>query len=164
MDWVWSVFTDLSIFLDMPFTIEPIFPEQTFIWVCLVISVTIRPLERMWVQNICFYLETRRVGLLIHLATPPKLMMVFRLVRAIALDVLGALNTAWHGSMSPSPTILVLRDIWVHIGSLNSSNKSSYIKAPINKTFSLTTTLNVPDINPNNYYIRLRRNFDNLWF
>jgi len=76
--------------------------------------------------------------------------MVFSLVRAIALDALGALDIAGYSCMSPSPAILALRDIRVHVGSSNSHNKPLYIETPINKTFSLTSTLNIPDVNPNN--------------
>ena len=76
--------------------------------------------------------------------------MVFSLVKAIALDTLGALDTAEHSCMFPSPAILTLRDTKVYIGFSNSRNKSSYIETPVNKTFSLTSTLNIPDVNPNN--------------
>jgi len=82
--------------------------------------------------------------------------MVFSLVRAITLDVLGALDTAGHSCMSPSLVILALRDAKVYVGSSNSCNKLPYIEIPINKTFSLTSALNIPDVNPNNQYIRLR--------
>jgi len=51
--------------------------------------------------------------------------------------------------MSLLPAVLVLGDAWVHIGSMNSCNISSYVKAPVDKTFSLTATLNIPNINPN---------------
>jgi len=59
-----------------------------------VISATIGAFERMWAQNTCFYFEVRRISLLIRLATLSVLMMVFSLVRAIALDTSRALDTA----------------------------------------------------------------------
>ena len=81
--------------------------------------------------------------------------MVFSLVRVIALDVLGVLDTAGHSHVFPSPAILVLRDARIHVGSSNGCNKPPYIEIPVNKTFSLTSALNIPDINPNNRHIRL---------
>ena len=126
--------------------------------------MTIRVFERIWAESTCFHFEARGISPLICLATPSVLMMVFSLIRAIALDTPEALDIAWHGSISPLPTILALGDAWIHIGSSNSCDKSSYIKASINKTFSLTTTLNISNINPNNWHIRLGWNFDDLWF
>ena len=82
--------------------------------------------------------------------------MVFSLIRTIALDTLGALDTAGHSCMFPLPTSFVLRDTRIHIGSSNSCDKPPYIKTSVNKTFSLTTTLNIPNVNPNNRHIRLR--------
>ena len=130
----------------------------------MVISTTIGAFERMWAQSTCFYFEVRGISLLIRLATLSVLTMVFSLVRAIALDTSGALDTAWHSSMSPSPKILALGDTWIHISSLNSCDKSFYIKAPINKTFSLTTALNISNFNPNNQHIELGWNFDDSRF
>jgi len=98
----------------------------------------------------------RGISFLIHFAIPSKLMMVFSLVRAIALDILGVLDMVGHSCMSPSPAILALRDASVHVGSSNSHNKPPYIEISVNKTFSLTSALNIPDVNPNNQHIRLR--------
>ena len=76
--------------------------------------------------------------------------MVFSLVRAIALDVLRALDIAGHSCMSLSPAILALRDTRVYVGFSNGSNKLFYIKTPVNKTFGLAPTLNTPNVDPNN--------------
>jgi len=59
-----------------------------------VISTTIGAFERMWAWSTCFCFEAREISLLIHLATPSILMIVFSLVRAIALDTPGALDIA----------------------------------------------------------------------
>jgi len=58
-----------------------------------VISATIGAFERMWAQSTCFYFEVRGISLLIHLAILSVLTMVFSLVRAIALDISGVLDT-----------------------------------------------------------------------
>ena len=152
-----------GIFFDMPFIMEPMFPEQTYIWVCLVISVTVKTLERIWAQ-IVFFCFNVGVSFLIHLTTPPKLLMVFRLVRAVVLDIFGALRMAWYGRMSPSPAVLALGDAWVHIGSMNGCDISSYIKAPVDEIFSLTATLNVPNVNSNDRHIRFGWDFNNSQF
>ena len=60
--------------------------------------------------------------------------------------------------------ILTLKDTRIHVGSSNNCNKPPYIETSVNKTFSLTSALNIPDVNPNNWYIRLRWNFDNTQF
>ena len=135
---------------------EPMFSKQTQVGVYLVISMIVGVLEGMQTWFAFFCLEVRGISFLIHFATPPELMMVFSLVRAIALNTLGALNIAGHSCMFPLLAILALRDARVPVGSSNSHNKPPYIKTPVNKTFSLTFTLNILDINPNNQYIRLR--------
>ena len=140
----------------MPFIMEPMFPKQTQVGVHLVISMTVGALEGMWTWFTFFCLKARGISFLTHFAIPSKLTMVFSLMRAIALDALGALDTAGHSCMSPSLAILTLRDAKVYVGSSNSCNKLPYIEIPINKTFSLTSALNIPDVNPNNQYIRLR--------
>jgi len=129
---------------------EHMFPKQTQVKVHLVISMTVGALEGMqtWFTFFCF--KARRISFLIHFVIPPELMMVFSLVRAIALDVLEALDTAGHSCISLLPAILALRNARVHVGSSNSCNKPLYIETPVNKTFSLTSALNIPDVNPNN--------------
>ena len=141
---------DLVIFLDVLFVMEPMFSKQTQVGVHLVISITVGALERMQIWFAFFCLKAREISFLIRFATPPKLLMVFSLVRAIALDTLGALDIAGHSCMFPLPAILALRDARVHVGSLNSHNKPPYIETPINKTLSLTSVLNILDVNPNN--------------
>jgi len=59
-----------------------------------VISTTIGAFERMWAWSTCFRFKARGISLLIYLATPSILMMIFSLVRAIALDTSGALDMA----------------------------------------------------------------------
>jgi len=81
--------------------------------------------------------------------------MIFYLVRAIALDILRALDSIGYCYMFPSPTIFALRNIRVHVGFSNGGNKLLYIKTLVNKTFGLTSTLNIPNINPDNQYVRL---------
>ena len=163
-NWVGPIFTDLVIFLDVPFMMELIFLKWTQVGVHLVISMTVGALEGMWTWFTFFCLKMRGISFLICFAILPKLTIVFSLVRAIALDVLGALDTAGHSHMSPLPAILVLRNARIYVGSSNGCNKPSYIETPVNKTFSLTSTLNILDVNPNNWHIRLGWHFDDTQF
>jgi len=96
-----------------------------------------------------FFFKVERIGFLIHFVAPPKLTVVFRLVRAITLDTLRALDLARHSHMSLSPAVFALRDTRVHVSSSNGGNILLYVEAPINKAFGLTSTLNILYINLN---------------
>ena len=119
------------------------------------ISTTIGALECMRTWFVFFCLKIGGISLLIHFAAPSELAVVFSLVRAITLNALGALDVAGHSCMPLSPTFLALRDTRIHIGSSNGCDKLPYIETPVNKTFSLTTALNIPNVNPNDQHIRL---------
>ena len=84
-------------------------------------------------------------------------MLVLSLMRTIVLYTPGTLNSAWKDNMFLLSTILTLQHTWIHVCSTNSGNIASNIKAPVNESFSFVTTLNVPDIQPDNNYIRLQR-------
>jgi len=90
------------------FSVESVFSEEALVGVGLVVPPTIRALERVraWFTFLC--LETRRVRLLIHLATPPKFTVVFRFVEAITLDALRTLNSTRKSHVTPLPAILTL--------------------------------------------------------
>ena len=66
--------------------------------------------------------------------------------------------------MSLSPTVLVLRDSKVHVGSTNSCDVVVYVKVPINKQFSITSALHILYINPNNYHVQFWRYFNDIRF
>jgi len=139
----------------MPFAMEPMFPKQTQVGVHLVISTTVGALKGIQTWFIFFCLKMREVSFIICFVTPPELIIVFSLMRAIALDILRALDMVGYSCMFPSPEIFVLRDTRIHVGSSHSRNKPLYIKTPVNKTFNLTSALNISDVNPNNQHIRL---------
>jgi len=100
-----------------------------------VIYTAIGAPEQIWTWFIFFHLKARRVCFLIHFVAPPKLAIVFRLVRAVTLNALRVLDSTGHCCMFPSLTIFALRDARVHVGSSNGGNKLPYIKTPVNKTF-----------------------------
>jgi len=124
------------------------FPEWTLVGVSLVIAPAIRAFEcmRAWVTFLS--LKTRGVRLLICFVAPPKFLVIFGSVRSIALDALGALDSAREGSMSPLPAIFALEDSRVHVCPFYSSDIPANVKAPIDETLSFVTALMIPNVDP----------------
>ena len=85
---------DLSIFSLVPLPVESVVPKQALIEVGKVVSMTVRVLEQVEARFSFFSVQSWWIDLVISLAAPSKFLMVFRLVRAIALDTLGSLNPA----------------------------------------------------------------------
>jgi len=88
--------------------------------------------------------------------------IVFNLIGTVAFDIFGPMHVIHESHMTPFPTILTLRDTWVHIYSSNCYNVTSDIGTSVNEVFYPSTTLRVPDIDPNYSYIRFGRHFDDL--
>ena len=82
----------------------------------------------------------------------------------IALDTFSSLNATRKGGVSPLPAILALGDFRIHICISNSGDIIAHIEAPINKKFSVFSTLNIPDVDSNNGHVKLRRDFNNSQF
>jgi len=97
-------------------------PEGVLVGVGLVVPLTIRALERVWAWFTFLHLKTRRVCLLVYLATPPEFMVVFGFVGAITLDALGTLDSARKSRMTPLPAILTLEYAQVHVSTSNCGN------------------------------------------
>ena len=125
------IFTDLSIFFLLPFSVELVSLEEALVGVGLVVLPTIRALERVWAWFVFLRLKMRRVHLLIHLTTPPEFMVVFRFVGAITLDILGTLDSARKSCMTPLPAILTLVYVRVHVSTSNYGNILANIEAAI---------------------------------
>jgi len=142
------VFTDLGVFLLVPLPVESIFPEWALVGVSLVITPAIRAFEcmRAWVAFLS--LEMRGVHLLIRFAAPPKFLVIFRSVQSIALDALGALDSAREGSVSPLLAIFALGDSWIHVRPSYSSDIPADVKAPIDEALSFVTALMIPSVDP----------------
>ena len=60
--------------------------------------------------------------------------------------------------------VFALGNAGVHICSPNCSDIVANIKAPIDKHFSVKSTLDIPNINPNDSYVRFWRYFNNSQF
>jgi len=66
--------------------------------------------------------------------------------------------------MTPLPTILALRDTWVHVGSPHHHNDISYIEPSIDDFPGIGASLGVPYVNPNYRHVGLGGNFNNTQF
>jgi len=113
------------------------------------ITFTIGTLEDMGTQFPLLYPESRRVSLLISFTTPNKLLVMYRLVRAIAFDTSHILNSVYICSMTLLPTILTLRNSRVHISIMNTSDVPTNIETSVDKSLGLCTTLGIPNVDPN---------------
>ena len=89
--------------------------------------------------------------------------MMLRFVRAITFDAFGPLDTTGEGGVTPFPAIFALEDSRIHICSSNRCDIIAHIEVPVDKKFSILTTLYIPNIYPNNSHIRFWWDLDNLW-
>jgi len=88
MNRVDPVFTDLRVFLLVPFSIELVLPKWTCSRVCLMFASTVGTLEGVWAWFAYLGFKVWWVSLFIGLAAPAKFMMILRFVGSIALDAL----------------------------------------------------------------------------
>ena len=131
VNWFNLIFTDLNIFLLLPLSIETVFPEWTLNRISLVIASTVRTLEWVgsWFSLLGFKLW--RIYFLIYFTTPPEFTVVLQFVEAIIFDALWPLDPARKSWVTPSPTVFVLRDSRVGVGTSNCSNEWSNIETSI---------------------------------
>jgi len=148
----------------MPITIELVLPEWTDIKVCLIVFSAIWALEGVRVQFALLCFQLRRIHFFVCFTTPCELMVMFWFVRPTTSYVFGLLDLVWKHWMALPPIVLVLGDSRIHIGSLNGSDIIANIKVPINKHFSIASTLYIPYINPDNHHIRFQRNLNDVRF
>jgi len=85
---------DLSVFVQVPFSVESVPPKQTLIGISLMVALAVRAFERVRAWFALLGFKPRRVDLGICLATPTKFSIVFRSVGTITFDVLGTLDPA----------------------------------------------------------------------
>ena len=67
---------------------------------------------------------------------------------SIALDILGTLDSARKGSVSPLSAVFALGDTRVHVCPSNSSDIPADVEAPVDETLSFVTALMIPNVNP----------------
>ena len=126
-----SVFTDLGVFSQVPFSIEPMMPKWTLVRVSKMVSMTVGALEWVgtWISLLCF--QSRQIDFGVGLAAPPEFSMMFQFVRSIAFDIFGSLNPTRKCSMVPFPAVFTLRHAGIHVGSLDGCDVIAYIEAPV---------------------------------
>ena len=139
---------EFLLFSTMPISIKTVMPVRTAIAVHLMIPFAIHAFEdmRTWLTNI----GSHSIHFLVFHTTLCFLSVVFGIMSSIALSVPGDVKVTTKCRMSPLPTVLTLRNPWVHVGSVNSRNISSNIKSPIDDVLRTRTILRIPDVYP--YY------------
>jgi len=83
-------------------------------------------------------------------------MVVFGFVRTIAFDAFGTLNSTREHRVTPFPAIFALRYSKVHVSTSNSHDILFNIEASVDKALSPTTTLDIPNIYPNDRHVGFR--------
>ena len=112
------------------------------------IAPAIRAFECMKIWVAFLSLETRGVHLLICFAALPKFSVVFESVQSIALNALGALDSAREGSMFPLPAVFALENSWVHVCPSYGGDIPADVKAPVDEALSFVTALMIPNVDP----------------
>ena len=130
------VFTDLDVFLLLPLSVEPVFPEWALDGVGLVIASAIGTFECVRARIAFFGFETRWVRLLVRFAAPPKFSVVFRFVRSVALDAFRPLDSTRESCVSPLPAIFALGTNRTRYGYTN--NKYTNNKLHVTCDFHVT--------------------------
>ena len=124
------------------------------------LSSTIGIFEGMQTWFTFFGFKIQRINFVVCFAAPTKFAVILWLMRSVALYTFWALNSARESQITPFSTVFTLRNTRVHISYSNCCNIPSDIETPINKAFSLDSTLCIPNVDPHNGHIRLWRYFD----
>ena len=74
-------------------------------------------------------------------------------MRTITLHTFGPLSVAYASHVAPFPTVLVLRNSWIHVSSADSSNIAFYIEVSVDDFFSIRLILSIPNVNPDYCHI-----------
>ena len=164
MDRFWLIFINLRIFLHLPLPVEMVSPEGACIWVSLMTTIVVQAFECVGAEFSFLCFQSRKVDLIVCFAALSKFSVVLWLVRAITLNTFGALYSVQESGVAPFLAVLALGNSWVHVCSLDSNNVLSNIKAPVNEHLGIHSTLDVPNIDPYDGYIRFGRDFDDLGF
>jgi len=135
--------------------------KETSVWVCLMIFLTVGAFE--WVRTwfALLGLESQRICFFVGFVILCKVTIMFGFMRTIVFSIFGPLNSTWKDNIFSLLAVLTLGNTRVHVYTSNSGNMASYIKAPVNQSFCFTTTLDIPDVHPNNSHIQLGENFNN---
>jgi len=78
----------------------------------------------------------------------------------IVFYTLSSLNSTWECHMPPFLAVFALEYSEIYIHTSNDHYVASYVETPVNKAFSLASTLDISNIKPNNGYVWLWEDFD----
>jgi len=107
---------------------------------------------------LCF--EFRWVNFVIGLTVPCEFSMVDGLIQAITFDALYPLDSTNACIVAPLPVIFILGNTWIHVGTTNGSDESSYIEPLVDEGFGFRATLSIPDVNSYDGHVRFQQNLD----
>ena len=153
---------EFLLFSTMPISIEMVAPIWTTIAICLMIPFTVYIFKdvRTWLA----FLSSCLICFLVVHAIPHFLSVVFSSMSSIALGAPGDMRTETKCWMSPLPTVLALWDIWVHIGTFDSSNETSDVEVMIDDVLHQRTALGIPDVHPDHCHVWFWRCFNDMRF
>ena len=103
----------------------------------------------------CFKCE--RICFQVCLITLHYFSVMCNFMETIIFLAFGIVYIASKNSIILLPTILLLRNARVHVGSSNNSNMMIYIETFVNKTFYFHTILRIPNVNLYNSHVRFRK-------
>jgi len=73
------------------------------------------------------------------------------------------LNPVCKGSVPLFPVVFALKYSQVYVHLSNSHDVAFYVEASVDETFSLASTLGVPDVYLDDSHVHFRRYLDNSW-
>jgi len=76
-------------------------------------------------------------------------------MRIITLHTFGLLSVAYASYVALFPTVLALRNFWIHVSSADSSDIAFYVKASVDDFFAIRPVLSIPYVYPDCCHIRL---------
>jgi len=146
----------------MPLSVEFMLSEWTNVAICLVFAFTINILEKVSTRLSFLGFKFKKISFKVNLTTLYYLSVMFNFMKTIAILAFGTIYMVDKSGMFPLPTILILRNIRIHVGFLDGYNMLFYIEISVDKTFSLCTILRVSNVDLYNSHIRLERGLDDM--
>ena len=85
-------------------------------------------------------------------------------MRAVTLHTFSPLDAVHSSHVTPLPTILILRNTWVHVGPVYHGDITSNVEMSVDNFLSVGSILHIPDVNLYDSHVWLRWNLDNSRF
>ena len=126
------------------------------------VTFVVKTFERVRARIALLSLKSGRVSLIISFTAPHKMLVMVSRMWTVILNGLGPLNMTYPCCVTLLPTILALRNTWVYICTLYSSDEGSNVEASIDDFLGIRLTLSVPNINPNDGHVGFRRDLNDV--